>query len=117
MAALDLISLAPGKRVQQELMVRARERMLPPGTLRETQELELHHFIQSQERLPEYRATLRPIPREAELLHWADQASANGDIFHEAVEDRELFPGKPQFSLRRSRKLDRKVWRRPHGWE
>jgi 3'-5' exoribonuclease len=99
------------------LLLDRRLRMLAPGMLSETQELELHHFIQSHQGLPEHGAAVRPMTLEAELLHWADQASANGDIFHEAVEDRELFPGKEEFSVRRSRTLDRRVWRRIHGWE
>ena len=54
---------------------------------------------------------------EAELLHWADQASANGNNFVEAVEDAELFPGDEQLSVKKAWRLDRKVWRRSHSWE
>ena len=99
------------------LLLDRRLRTLPPGTLSETQELELQHFVQSHPGLPEDGAAVRPMTLEAELLHWADQASANGDIFEEDVEDRELFPGDEEFSVRKSRRLDRKVWRRAHSWE
>ena len=54
---------------------------------------------------------------EAELLHWADQASANGNNFTDAMTDTELFPGDEEFSVRRAWRLDRRVWRRRHEWD
>jgi hypothetical protein len=54
---------------------------------------------------------------EAELLHWADQMSANGNNFIEAIDDVDLFPGEEEFSVRKSWRLDRRVWRRTHGWD
>ncbi|HEY4658908.1 MAG TPA: hypothetical protein VIH11_05315, partial [Gemmatimonadaceae bacterium] len=85
--------------------------------LTDAQALELHHFIQSHHGLPEHGAAARPMTLEAELLHWADQMSANGNNFLEAVEDPELFPGDEEFSVRKSWRLDRRVWRRPHQWD
>lgn len=99
------------------LMLDRRLRTLPPGTLTETQMLELHHFIQSHHGIPEHGAAVRPMTLEAELLHWADQLSANGNNFLEAMEDGELFPGEEEFSVKRSWRLDRRVWRRKEGWE
>jgi 3'-5' exoribonuclease len=98
------------------LMLDRRLRTLPEGTLSEAQELELHHFIQSHHGIQEHGAAVRPMTLEAELLHWADQSSANGNNFNDAVEDPELFPGDEEFSVRKAWRLDRKVWRRQHGW-
>src|SRR3990172_7143813 len=99
------------------IMLDRRLRTLPEGTLTDAQALELHHFIQSHHGLPEHGAAVRPMTLEAELLHWADQMSANGNNFLEAVEDPELFPGDEEFSVRKSWRLDRRVWRRPHQWD
>jgi 3'-5' exoribonuclease len=99
------------------LMLERRLRALPDGTLSEAQELELHHFIQSHHGIPEHGAAVRPMTVEAELVHWADQSSANANNFNDAVEDPELFPGDEEFSVRKSWRLDRKVWRRRHEWK
>jgi 3'-5' exoribonuclease len=99
------------------LMLDRRLRTLPQGTLSEAQELELQHFIQSHHGIQEHGAAVRPMTLEAELLHWADQSSANGNNFNEAIEDPELFPGSEEFSVRKSWRLDRKVWRRQHEWQ
>jgi 3'-5' exoribonuclease len=98
------------------LMLDRRLRTLPDGTLSEAQELELHHFIQSHHGIQEHGAAVRPMTLEAELLHWADQSSANGNNFNDAIEDPELFPGDEEFSVRKAWRLDRKVWRRQHEW-
>lgn len=111
----------PGYLVQHivlgSMMLDRKFRALPPGTFTETQELKLHHFIQSHHGIPEHGAAVRPMTLEAELLHWADQTSANGNNFVEAVEDPELFPGAEELSVKKSWRLDRKVWRRRHSWE
>lgn len=99
------------------LMLDRRLRSLLPHTLSETQELELHHFIQSHHGIPEHGAAVRPMTLEAELLHWADQASANGNNFNDAVQDPELFPADEEFSVKKSWRLDRRIWRRTHSWE
>ncbi len=98
------------------LMLDRRLRTLPAGTLTDAQELELHHFIQSHHGLPEHGAAVRPMTLEAELLHWADQSSANGNNFIDAMVDSELFPSDEEFSVRKFWRLDRKVWRRTNGW-
>lgn len=99
------------------LMLDRRLRTLPEGTLSESQELELHHFIQSHHREPEHGAAVRPMTLEAELLHWADQASTNGNNFRDALDDPELFPAAEEFSVKKSWRLDRKIWRRQHEWK
>lgn len=86
--------------------------------LSDEQRLELHHFIQSHHGILEFGAAVRPMTLEAELLHYADQASAKGNDFAEAVVDTELFPADEfEFSAKRSWRLERRVWRRKHGWD
>ena len=99
------------------LMLERRLNTLPPGSLTDVQVLELHHFIQSHHGIPEHGAAVRPMTLEAELLHWADQASANGNNFVEETESTELFPTDEEFSIKKSWRLDRKIWRRSHSWE
>lgn len=98
------------------LMLERRMRTLPAGTLTATQELELHHFILSHHGQLEFGAAVQPMTLEADLLHWADQSSAKGNDFTEAVRDPDLFPGDEEFSVRKSWRLNRNVWRRPGEW-
>ncbi len=98
------------------LMLERRLRTLPDGTLTTAQELELHHFILSHHGQLQFGAAVQPMTLEADLLHWADQASAKGNDFAEAVRDPDLFPGDEEFSVRKSWRLDRNVWKRSHSW-
>ena len=107
-----------GHIVLGSLMLEERLRALPQGSVSESQRLELHHFVQSHHGIPEYGAAVRPMTLEAEVLHYADQTSAKGNDFNEAVEDTELFPGGDlEFSSKRSWRLERRIWRRTHRWE
>lgn len=107
-----------GHIVLGSLMLEERLRTLPAGSISDAQRLELHHFIQSHHGIPEYGAAVRPMTLEAEILHFADQASAKGNDFNEAVHDAELFPAEDlEFSAKRSWRLERRVWRRAHSWE
>ncbi|MBX3134344.1 MAG: HD domain-containing protein [Gemmatimonadaceae bacterium] len=86
--------------------------------LSDEQRLELHHFIQSHHGFLEFGAAVRPMTLEAEILHFADNTSAKGNDFTEAVEDTELFPGADlEFSAKRSWRLERRVWKRRHRWD
>lgn len=86
--------------------------------LSEEQRLELHHFIQSHHGVPEFGAAVRPMTLEAEILHFADNTSAKGNDFADAVEDAELFPNaEAEFSTKRSWRLERRVWKRSHRWD
>lgn len=107
-----------GHIVLGSLMLEERLRSLPAGTISDAQRLELHHFIQSHHGIPEFGAAVRPMTLEAEVLHFADQTSAKGNDFAEAVRDAELFPSDElEFSAKRSWRLERRVWRRSHSWE
>lgn len=107
-----------GHIVLGSLMFEERVRTLPVGTLSESQRLELHHFIQSHHGILEYGAAVRPMTLEAEILHFADQSSAKGNDFSDAVQDAELFPTDDlEFSAKRSWRLERRVWKRTHTWD
>lgn len=108
-----------GHIVLGSLMLDARLAALPPRErLGEEQRLELHHFIQSHHGILEFGAAVRPMTLEAEILHYADQTSAKGNDFTEAVVDPELFPADDlEFSAKRSWRLERRVWRRRHRWD
>jgi 3'-5' exoribonuclease len=66
------------------LMLDRRLRTLPEGTLSESQELELHHLMQSQHGPHDHGAPMLTL--EAELLHLADQASASSANISSSVE-------------------------------
>jgi 3'-5' exoribonuclease len=107
-----------GHIVLGSLMLEDRIRSLPADTLSDAQRLELHHFIQSHHGILEFGAAVRPMTLEAEILHFADQSSAKGNDFAEAVQDVELFPADDlEFSAKRSWRLERRVWRRSHSWD
>lgn len=108
-----------GHIVLGSLMLEERLTALPTAeSLSDEQRLELHHFIQSHHGIPEFGAAVRPMTLEAEILHYADQSSAKGNDFTEAVQDSELFPSEElEFSARRSWRLERRVWKRRHAWD
>lgn len=101
------------------LMLEQRLATLPAHEqLSEEQRLELHHFIQSHHGIPEFGAAVRPMTLEAEILHFADNTSAKANDFNEAMDDAELFPSAElEFSAKRSWRLERRVWKRSHGWD
>ena len=78
--------------------------------------LELEHLVLSHHGAREMGSPVEPMTLEADLLHWADQSSAKGNDFSEAVRDPDLFPADEEFSVRKSWRLDRRVWRRPAAW-
>lgn len=108
-----------GHIVLGSLMLEERLATLPASSqISDEQRLELHHFIQSHHGIPEYGAAVRPMTLEAELLHFADNTSAKGNDFAEAMTDAELFPTDEQeFSAKRSWRLERRVWKRSHRWD
>lgn len=82
----------------------------------EAQLLELQHLILAHHGALEYGSPVQPMTAEAEIVHWADEASAKATDIMEALDDRDLFEPGAQLSTR-SRRLGRRVWRRPHAWE
>jgi len=54
---------------------------------------------------------------EAEIVHWADEASAKATDMLELLGDAELFGEGRDFSDKAHWRLKRRIWRRPHGWD
>jgi 3'-5' exoribonuclease len=106
-----------GHIVLGSLMLDGRLQTLPAGTLSESQRLELHHFIQSHHGILEYGAAVQPMTLEAELLHYADNASAKGNDFNTTTVDPEYFPSADVEFSKRHWQLGRRLWKRSHSWE
>ncbi len=88
------------------------------GTLcSEGQLTELHHMILSHHGALEFGSPVQPMTTEAEIVHWADEASAKATDMQELLADDELFAGGREFSDRSHWRLGRRIWRRPHSWE
>lgn len=91
-------------------------RTLPPNTLTAEQELELQHFIQSHHGVIEFGAAVPPMTLEADIIHWADQASAKSADITETLAADEHF-GDDAFTLKKPWPAQKRLWRRPHGWD
>lgn len=87
-------------------MLRSRiaEQAVPPCTPDE--QLLLEHLILSHHGQLEFGAPVRPLTLEAEILHFADDASAKTTSISEAYQSTELFPGDARTSTRRVWQLD-----------
>ena len=83
-----------------------------PGQL-----LDLQHMILSHHGLLEFGSPVQPMTAEAELVHWADEASAKGNDMMEAIDDPEAFASGGEISDRKSWRVNRRVWKRPHSWD
>ena len=83
-----------------------------PGQL-----LELQHMILSHHGSLEFGSPVQPMTTEAEIVHWADEASAKATDMVEELEDPGLFASGGEFSDKRSWRLGRRIWRRGHSWE
>lgn len=68
----------------------------------------LQHYIASHHGVLEYGATARPMTLEAELLHYADNASAKGASMQDALRDPDAFEGDAALSARPLWYLDRR---------
>ena len=78
---------------------------------------ELHHMILSHHGSLEFGSPVQPMTTEAEIVHWADEASAKATDMLELLSDSELFAAGREFSDRPHWRLGRRIWRRPHSWE
>jgi len=75
----------------------------------------LEHMILSHHGSLELGSPVQPMTAEAEIVHWADEASAKANDMIESLEDSELFaPGK-EVSDKRPWRVGRRIWRRPDG--
>ena len=88
-------------------------------SLSPAQRNELLHFVLSHHGALEFGSPVQPMTPEAEILHWADEASAKATDMLDEFADPDIFPaGSPsEVSAKRSWKLGRRLWRRPEAWE
>ena len=82
------------------------------------QVLDLQHMILSHHGSLEFGSPVQPMTAEAELVHWADEASAKANDMIESLEDSEAFTSGKAFSDKRPWRVGRRIWRRPDGiWQ
>jgi 3'-5' exoribonuclease len=80
--------------------------------------LDLQHMILSHHGALEFGSPVQPMTAEAEIVHWADEASAKANDMIESLEDSESFTAGKEFSDRRPWRVGRRIWRRPDGiWQ
>jgi len=80
---------------------------------------EMLHFILSHHGALEFGSPVQPMTAEAEIVHWADEASAKATDMMDELSDPELFPAgsSAEVSAKRSWRLGRRLWRRPESWD
>jgi 3'-5' exoribonuclease len=99
------------------MMLERRLAALGAPVCTEGQLLDLQHMILSHHGKLEYGSPVTPMTAEAEIVHWADEASAKANDMLEAIDDPESFPGGGEISDRKIWRVGRKVWKRPHDWD
>jgi 3'-5' exoribonuclease len=79
---------------------------------------ELLHMILSHHGALEYGSPVLPMTLEAELVHWADEASAKSTDMIDEFANPELFPADHGGGLSNTRswRLKRHLWQRPAPW-
>lgn len=115
--ALTPCGLLLGHVVLGTLMLERRIAALGAPVCSEGQLQELHHMILSHHGSLEFGSPVQPMTTEAEIVHWADEASAKATDMAELLGDEELFSGGREYSDRSHWRLGRRIWRRPHGWD
>jgi 3'-5' exoribonuclease len=108
--------LLVGHVVLGTLMLERRLAALGAPACSEGQLLELQHMILSHHGKQEYGSPVVPMTPEAEIVHWADEASAKATDMFDVFDDPDLWADGEAFS-KKSWRLGRRVWRRPHDWE
>ena len=88
---------------------------LPPGTLLASQVREIQHLVLAHHGSLEFGSPVIPATLEAEIVHWADEASAKANDMGDTIADPTAFDDDEQVS-RRMWRVGRRVWKRPHDW-
>lgn len=83
----------------------------------ESQLLDVQHTILAHHGKREFGSPVEPMTVEAEIVHWADEASAKANDMMESIDDAEAFASGGEMSDKRVWRVGRRVWRRPHDWE
>ena len=97
------------------LMFEQRLPALGDPPLAPSQVQEVRHLILSHHGVLEFGSPVVPVTLEAEIVHWADEASAKANDMGDALADASAFAEGEEVSQRIWR-VSRKVWRRPHDW-
>ncbi len=97
------------------LMLERRLAALRAPVCSDGQLLDLQHMILSHHGSLEFGSPVQPMTTEAEIVHWADEASAKANDMMESIDDAEHFTGGKQFSDKRPWRVGRRIWRRPDG--
>jgi 3'-5' exoribonuclease len=99
------------------LMLDRRVRASSPMPCSEEELLILEHIVLSHHGKLEFGAPVPPMTLEAEIVHYADNASAKADSMTDALNDAENFPGNVPVSSRGIWQLDRRrAWRTSSDW-
>ena len=98
------------------LMLTERVTAAEPPACSPEQLVELQHMVLSHHGALEFGSPVQPMTAEAEIVHWADEASAKGNDMIESIGDETEFSGGGEFSDRRPWRVGHRVWRRPHDW-
>ena len=88
-----------------------------PRPCTDDQLTEIQHIILSHHGSLEFGSPVQPMTLEAEIIHWADEASAKSNDMIESLDDGDSFADGDAISSRRPWRVGRKIWRRPHGWD
>ena len=95
------------------LMVERRLAKLGESVCTEGQLLDVQHMILSHHGALEFGSPVQPMTTEAEIVHWADEASAKANDMMESLGDPEEFGSGKEFSDKRPWRVGRRIWRRP----
>lgn len=99
------------------LMLERKLAQLQSAVCTEGQLLELQHLVLSHHGKREFGSPVEPMTLEAEIVHWADEASAKANDMSESLEDPDSFNDGAELSERRVWRVGRRIWRRPHSWD
>ena len=113
--AMTPCGLLIGHVVMGSLMLERRMAALSAPVCTPGQLLDLQHMILSHHGSLEFGSPVQPMTTEAEIVHWADEASAKATDMMDALEDPDAWTDGSEISKRVWR-VGRRVWRRPHGW-
>jgi 3'-5' exoribonuclease len=99
------------------LMLDRRVRAETPLPCSEEELLLLQHLVLSHHGKLEFGAPVAPMTLEAEIIHFADNASAKTASMDEALRDPENFAGTSEISVRTLWQIDkRRAWRAASDW-
>jgi 3'-5' exoribonuclease len=83
----------------------------------EAQTLELQHMILSHHGSLDFGSPVQPMTVEAEIVHWADEASAKASDMSDSIDDPNNFSSGRETSDGKPWRVRKHVFRRGHTWE